>query len=172
MNQPSPVPRTGSGSHNCPYERDPAVRNKMDETVKQVRQFARTLVVCAEKLSAADRESEFHAMSESTRVIFQKWTLEILYTLGVSKVLRFGALKTSLPGISSRTLSLKLDELERLGFVSRKLYDERPIRVEYSLTEKGMILAALTTPLVAYLHRALESEGEPLVAPTPVAAGH
>lgn len=145
-----------SGTHNCPFERDPVARAKFDDAVKHIRVFARALVVGSEKLPSHEREKELHAVSESSRFIFQKWTLEILYTLGVSKVLRFGMLKTALPGISSRTLSLKLDELERLGFVNRKLYDERPIRVEYSLTEKGMTLAALTTPLVTYLHRELD----------------
>lgn len=43
-------------------------------------------------------------------------------------------------GISTRTLTMRLNELERAGLVERKEYREYPPRTEYSATEKGLSL--------------------------------
>ena len=51
---------------------------------------------------------------------------------------RFSELKRSLIGISSKTLSERLVELGNAGIVTRTLYPEVPIKVVYSLTEKGL----------------------------------
>ena len=69
-------------------------------------------------------------------VINGKWTLLILRDL-LDGTKRFGELRRSLEGISPRTLSQRLRELEGQGIVSRVVYAEVPPRVEYSLTEKG-----------------------------------
>lgn len=53
---------------------------------------------------------------------------------------RFGELQRLLPGISPKTLSQRLKELEKHGVVTKKVFDEMPLRVEYSLTEKGASL--------------------------------
>jgi DNA-binding HxlR family transcriptional regulator len=86
-----------------------------------------------------------------TKDLFQKWTLEIVYLLAVRETLRFGEMKRLLQGISSRTLSNKLAELEQLGFVSRRVHEGKPLRVDYRLTKKGYELARLVTPVVVFL---------------------
>lgn len=43
-------------------------------------------------------------------------------------------------GISPRTLSMRLKELEEEGIISRTIYSEIPPHVEYALTEKGKTL--------------------------------
>ena len=50
---------------------------------------------------------------------------------------RFCELERSLRGISPRTLSLRLRELESHGLVERRTFAEVPPRVEYTLTAKG-----------------------------------
>jgi DNA-binding HxlR family transcriptional regulator len=52
----------------------------------------------------------------------------------------FGELQRLLPGISPKTLSQRLKELEKHGVVTKKVFHEMPLRVEYSLTEKGASL--------------------------------
>jgi len=89
---------------------------------------------------------------EATPLLFQKWNLEILYLLGLSPTLRFSKLKEMLAGISSRTLSLKLADLEEKGLLSRTVHNERPLRVDYSLTSDGRTAARLSVPLVMYLN--------------------
>jgi DNA-binding HxlR family transcriptional regulator len=43
-------------------------------------------------------------------------------------------------GISGRVLSERLKDLENQGIVKREVYPETPVRIEYSLTDKGLAL--------------------------------
>jgi DNA-binding HxlR family transcriptional regulator len=52
----------------------------------------------------------------------------------------FSWLKKSLSGISSRTLSLRLKDLQELWFIKRLIIQEQPIKIEYHLTDKGKSL--------------------------------
>ena len=69
--------------------------------------------------------------------ISKKWTLLILRELHNNGTKRFNSLIREMKNISPRTLSKRLKELEKLGLVSKKRFNEIPPRVEYSLTNKG-----------------------------------
>ncbi len=69
-------------------------------------------------------------------LIGRRWGMLIVQQLR-SGPHRFNELKASLPGISSKTLSLNLKELEREQVVTRKVLGTKPLRVEYALTQKG-----------------------------------
>lgn len=62
----------------------------------------------------------------------------IIYQL-MNGPMRFCEIESSIP-ISGRLLSERLKDLEKLGIVSRQVFPEVPVRVEYSLTEKGLAL--------------------------------
>lgn len=66
-----------------------------------------------------------------------KWSLLVLYTLDRNPVMRFSALRRSIPDISPKMLASTLRTLEEDGFVKRSLYAEVPPRVEYALTERA-----------------------------------
>jgi len=66
-----------------------------------------------------------------------KWSMLIIIYLGYFPVLRFNQLKRRVYGISNKVLSERLKLLERDGYLSRKVYAEVPIRVEYALTDFG-----------------------------------
>ncbi|AZB42039.1 transcriptional regulator [Bacillus sp. FJAT-42376] len=72
-------------------------------------------------------------------IIGGKWTFIILRELFYGPK-RFGEIQKTLDGISPRTLSIRLKELEEKEIVHRKMYSEIPPHVEYSLTEKGQSL--------------------------------
>lgn len=63
---------------------------------------------------------------------------------------RFGALQASLSGISSRTIASKLKMLEACGIVERKEFSEKPPRVEYALTKKGLDLGPIANEIRKY----------------------
>jgi len=78
-------------------------------------------------------------VTNALKVIGSKWTILILRDLCEEKK-RFGELQRSLEGISPRTLSQRLQELEKQGIVSKSVFAEVPPRVEYALTERGKSL--------------------------------
>lgn len=72
-------------------------------------------------------------------VIGGKWaTLILRELLGGTK--RFGEIRGRLTGVSPKTLTDRLRELEAHGVIGRTVYAEVPPRVEYALTEKGRAL--------------------------------
>jgi|Deesub1362A_J573_1020465.scaffolds.fasta_scaffold00005_54 DNA-binding HxlR family transcriptional regulator len=73
---------------------------------------------------------------ETINTIGKKWHLVIIYEL-MKGPKRFNELKNSINGISSKTLSKSLNELRKSKIVDRKVFSDSPIRVEYSLTDKG-----------------------------------
>jgi DNA-binding HxlR family transcriptional regulator len=65
-----------------------------------------------------------------------KWKIPILWRLR-DKTMRYGELKKSIPKCTHQVLAAQLKELEKDGYLSRKVYAAVPPKVEYSLTEKG-----------------------------------
>lgn len=63
---------------------------------------------------------------------------------------RFGQLQKSLAGVSTKTISIRLDELERDGIISKKIFAEVPPHVEYSLTDKGRTLQGIIDSMRAW----------------------
>ena len=55
-------------------------------------------------------------------------------------------------GISGRVLSERLKDLEAEGIVKREVFPETPVRIEYSLTEKGLALKSLMKEIENWSH--------------------
>jgi DNA-binding HxlR family transcriptional regulator len=58
-----------------------------------------------------------------------------------------------LKGFSSKTLAIRLKELERSGVLERRSYNEIPPRVEYNLTKKGQELVESVINLLQWMRR-------------------
>lgn len=78
----------------------------------------------------------------------KRWTGLIVRVL-MGGPRRFKELQEQMPQVSARVLSKRLEELEDAGILQRKVYPERPVRVEYELTPKGEDLA----PVVEAIQR-------------------
>ncbi|GKQ53117.1 helix-turn-helix domain-containing protein [Bradyrhizobium sp. Ce-3] len=78
-----------------------------------------------------------------------KWKLEILFTL-MNGGVRFGALRRALVPITQHMLTAQLRELERDGLVARKVLAERPLQVEYELTDSAWGLTPAFRELLAW----------------------
>lgn len=70
-------------------------------------------------------------------IIGKKFAALILRDMISLNYTRFHQFLDSIKGVSPKTLSTRLKELEGSGLVERKVYHETPVRVEYFLTEKG-----------------------------------
>ncbi|MBE6126811.1 MAG: helix-turn-helix transcriptional regulator [Erysipelotrichaceae bacterium] len=66
-----------------------------------------------------------------------RWRSEVIYYLFTSESARFNEIKFNLHGITSTMLSSTLRDLMQLGLVQKHDFGERPLHVEYSLTEMG-----------------------------------
>lgn len=75
-------------------------------------------------------------------LISDKWKVLILRDL-FEGTKRFGELKRSIGQISHKVLTRQLREMEQDGLLSRKVYAQVPLKVEYSLTELGLTLRPL-----------------------------
>ena len=73
-------------------------------------------------------------------IIGNKWMILILHKLSL-KLYRFGELQREIGGISKKVLASNLQRLEDNGLLTRHDYDEKPLKVEYSLTELGRSLS-------------------------------
>lgn len=69
-------------------------------------------------------------------LLSQRWTGLIIYQL-LSGPQRFCNMEAAI-GVSGKVLSERLKDLENEGIVERKIYPETPVRIEYSLTDKGL----------------------------------
>ena len=78
--------------------------------------------------------------SYTLSLINGKYKMVILYTLMEFGTVRFNEMKGYIKGISFKTLSSNLKELEEDGLVIRQEYPQVPPKVEYSLTEVGKSL--------------------------------
>jgi len=84
------------------------------------------------------------------RFLQRKWALDIIYVLLIQGQLHFNEIRRVLEGISSRTLTDRLSELEGRGIVVRTVHRDKPVKVMYSLTDFGRGLAALFVPVLFY----------------------
>ena len=83
-------------------------------------------------------------------IIGKKWTLCVLAKLGNEGTMRFNKLVQGLEGISAKTLTDVLKDLQHSGLVKRVAFPEIPPRVEYHLTREGRELTMLVAPLMIW----------------------
>lgn len=90
-------------------------------------------------------------------IIGGKWKTVILFYL-IEGPLRYNELRKKLLGVTERTLSLQLKQLEEDGVISRKVYgDKPPLRVVYSLTDFGKTLMPVLSAIAEWGHNVSES---------------
>jgi DNA-binding HxlR family transcriptional regulator len=103
-------------------------------------------------MAKADRKNGRKAVTcpvETTLgVIGGRWKVLVLHHL-LEGTKRFSELTRALQGVSARTLSKQLRELEADGVIDRRVYPQIPPKVEYSLTASGRKLK----PVLLAMHR-------------------
>ena len=79
-----------------------------------------------------------------------KWKPSIIYHLEQEGPLRFGELSNIIPEVTKRMLTQQLRELERDGLIKRTDYNEKPLRVDYQLTQLGASLQPIGLALESW----------------------
>jgi DNA-binding HxlR family transcriptional regulator len=120
----------------------------------------RPQLVSLPRLERERARLEDFEMIERTRaalaLLDAKWSVDIIILLA-SGMHRHARLVNNIPGLSKKVLTSTLRKLEQHGIVSRQVYAESPVRVEYTLTPLGW---QLTEPLMALYEWAVTHESE------------
>ncbi|WP_037465903.1 winged helix-turn-helix transcriptional regulator [Shimazuella kribbensis] len=85
----------------------------------------------------------------AVEILAKKWTGLILRVLMEEKR-RFRDIREQIPQMSERMLAERLKDLEASGLVNRQVYPETPVRIEYTLTEKGKALQPVLDSIEAW----------------------
>ena len=79
-------------------------------------------------------------INNSLKIFQQKFALNIIRNMMMLRQSKFGQFLGSIEGINTKTLSIRLKDLEGYGLIERNVTQQRPLQVEYSLTKKGKAL--------------------------------
>ena len=99
------------------------------------------------EIEPKELKADLESLESSFNLIFKKWNLGILYTLFLKSTIGFSEIKNIL-GVNSRTLSDKLKVLAEYEYLERDVSSGPPLRVDYSLTQKGKNTVLLALPLL------------------------
>jgi DNA-binding HxlR family transcriptional regulator len=93
---------------------------------------------------------EWCPVTTTATVLGPKWHPVIVHRLLVHGPCGFNELKNAVDGISSKVLSDSLERLGEYGLVDRAVVEDRPIRVRYSLTDRGRSLEPVITAMAEW----------------------
>jgi DNA-binding HxlR family transcriptional regulator len=92
----------------------------------------------------------------ATKILGDRWTPQLLRFFVNEETVRFCQIQDLVNGINPRTLSARLDSLEKEGIIQKIQHDEKG-RCEYRLTQKGKELTPILRDMEAWSHRYTES---------------
>ena len=99
--------------------------------------------------SKRDKSESIYYEEKIWAALSNKWKISILLNLARGSN-RFNQLQRDLYGISDKVLAATLKELEQDDLVYRVVYEEKVMKVEYNLTEKGSALLPIIQRLVEW----------------------
>ena len=139
------------GSYVCPYPN--SLCDKLPYDYHKYRVFGNhdivvdgngTLIGSYIPRTSSSNDSILHLsvekIDDSINILRRKFTLHILRNMISLKQNRFSEFEHSIEGISSKTLSIRLKEMEEEGLINRVVVSTRPVQTEYHLTEKGKMV--------------------------------
>ena len=108
-------------------------------------------------LSSIDREC-LCPLNGMMDLLSRRYAMQLICVVGAIGPARYGDIEETFDGVSSSTLSTRLDELVEAGILSREQYAEIPPRVEYELTHVGEELGEHLAPLLEWVQDIDEEE--------------
>jgi len=88
----------------------------------------------------------------AVELLGKKWTALLIRIL-MNGPKRFSEFKAQVPELSDRLLSERLKELEDAGILQRVVYDTKPVKIQYQLTEKGKALEPVVASIQQWAER-------------------
>ncbi len=126
----------------------------LDKLLKDSRNLVKDLMDSHFENIKHDEERKIVEMKfflKTFEFIRKKWNVRILYELEIHSGMNFNEMMRHMEGISSRSLSDRLKQLEDLNLITRTVQDGRPPKVLYKLSEKGQGIIELIQFIILYL---------------------
>jgi DNA-binding HxlR family transcriptional regulator len=89
-------------------------------------------------------------IDRSLKIMGQRYALHIMKNMILLKQNRFNQFLHTIEGINTKTLSIRLHELEEYGLVKRKVIPGKPAHTEYSPTEKDMAVRGILAEIASF----------------------
>ena len=89
-------------------------------------------------------------IDRSLKIMGQRYALHIMRNMILLKQNRFNQFLNSIEGISTKTLSIRLKQLEEYGLVERKVIAGKPAHTEYYPTKKGMSVQGILAEIASF----------------------
>jgi len=89
-------------------------------------------------------------IDRSLKILGQRYALHIMKNMILLKHNRFNQFLHTIEGINTKTLSIRLHELEEYGLVKKKVIPGKPAHTEYSPTEKGMAVRGILAEIASF----------------------
>ena len=84
------------------------------------------------------------------KIMGQRYALHIMKNMIFLKQNRFNQFLHTIEGINTKTLSIRLHELEEYGLAKKKVIPGKPAHTEYSPTEKGMAVRGILAEIASF----------------------
>ena len=94
-------------------------------------------------------------IAQTLNIIGDRWTLLIVHEIFLGKK-TYKELEEKLSGIATNLLSSRLKELEENGIIKAEVYQEKPLRYCYIITDKGKDLREVFNAIILWGHEHLE----------------
>lgn len=105
----------------------------------------------ARKPTATEALTPFCAQyTRAIEIIGKRWSGAIIRSM-LAGACRYSDILGDVPGLSDRLLSERLKELESEGIVERHVTPTTPVRIEYTLTDKGRALGGVVRAVAAWV---------------------
>jgi DNA-binding HxlR family transcriptional regulator len=88
-------------------------------------------------------------INHTFKLVGKKFTMLIIRNMIHHDHKRFNQF-LEIEDINAKVLSARLKEMEEDGLIERKIYPDKPVRIEYTITEKGKALAPILDQMSAF----------------------
>jgi len=107
------------------------------------------------KVEDITSSKQLEALVDTIYVIGGKWKMPIIFAICTGAHRRFREIERNVTGITSRMLSLELKDMEMNKLITRTVYPDTPVRIEYEVTDYCKTLIPLIQAMIDWgmLHR-------------------
>jgi DNA-binding HxlR family transcriptional regulator len=90
--------------------------------------------------------NELCPLQQSIHIVVGRWTTAILFSI-LEGNNRFSHLQKGFSKVSKKVLAERISHLENSGIITKNIISDKPLNIEYEITQKGQELINILVPL-------------------------